>query len=230
MGLSGRMSQGGPAQCAWRPVPGRAGEPQPFPVHGPRPAGVHRDVTVVIARLGGSHPHRLVPAVHAGDRVGVDAGRSGSGGRRCRSTRSAECLGRWMRTVHDRCSAFHRPSVIALWLEIDGGHHAAALARLAFQPPAPHVMAAGDHPGPDPFGDPALATKWPISVSTRTRSPVRAMPSRPASLGWIQTGLVWASRRATWRWPSGCGSGWAAGTWTAALAGRLPAGPGARGS
>src|ERR1017187_4950321 len=32
-----------------------------------------------------------------------------------------------------------------------------------------------------------------MAVSTRTRSPVRAMPSRPASPGWIQTGLVCAS-------------------------------------
>ena len=37
----------------------------------------------------------------------------------------------------------------------------------------------------------AFTTKWPMRVSTRTRSPV-ASPSVAASLGWIQSGLVCA--------------------------------------
>ena len=48
-------------------------------------------------------------------------------------------------------------------------------------------------PGRMPSVTQAFATKWPISVSTRTRSPVRPTPSRAASVGWIQSGLVCAS-------------------------------------
>ena len=48
-------------------------------------------------------------------------------------------------------------------------------------------------PGRIPSVIQAFATKWPISVSTRTRSPVRPTPNRAASAGWIQTGSVCAS-------------------------------------
>ena len=41
---------GRPAQRAWRPVPGGAGEPQPFLVDGACLAGVDRDVPVAITR------------------------------------------------------------------------------------------------------------------------------------------------------------------------------------
>ena len=46
-------------------------------------------------------------------------------------------------------------------------------------------------PGRMPSVTQALTTKWPISVSTRTRSPV-STPSWAASVGWIHSGLVWA--------------------------------------
>ncbi len=46
-------------------------------------------------------------------------------------------------------------------------------------------------PGRIPSVTHARLTRWPLSVSTRTRSPLRT-PIRAASSGWIQTGLAWA--------------------------------------
>ena len=46
-------------------------------------------------------------------------------------------------------------------------------------------------PGRMPSVTQAFATKWPISVSIRTRSPVPT-PARAASTGAIQSGFVWA--------------------------------------
>ena len=59
---------------------------------------------------------------------------------------------------------------------------------VGIEAPAAHVMRAGDDPGRIPSVTHARLTRWPLSVSTRTRSPLRT-PIRAASSGWIQTGL-----------------------------------------
>src|SRR6202044_782560 len=55
-----------------RDVAGRAGLRHPLLVDVPRLAGVDRDVAVRVAGRGGADADGLVPAVHAGDGVGVD--------------------------------------------------------------------------------------------------------------------------------------------------------------
>ena len=62
----------GPASLVGRESERRAGHLHPAPVHIGGLRGIDGDVAAGVAGLGTGHPHRLMPAVLAGDRIGVD--------------------------------------------------------------------------------------------------------------------------------------------------------------
>ncbi len=126
-----------------------------------------RSVAVGVERLADAN--RLVPAVGARDRIGLD--------------RKRHVL------VHARVRlAPHPPPIASVARQLGDGRRP---AWSAVELPAAHVVRAGRHARVDPLGDQALATKCPISVSTRAKSPART-PTRSASDGCSHSGLAWA--------------------------------------
>ena len=119
------------------------------------------------------------------------------------------------------------PSRPASRSQVDGGHHAAGAAWPAVEFPAAHVVAAGDDAGPDALGEPRFRDEVadlgldPDQVAGAARSRAARRRAGGSTPGWCAR-----ARRATWSSPSGCGSGWAAGRWTAAPAGQRPASTG----
>jgi hypothetical protein len=169
---------------------GAPGLGQPGPVDLPRAVGVDHDVA---GRSPGSAVGPARPgASSACPRSGRGAPRrSCSGGRRRRSTRSG-------RVGVGRSRTGRRPRS-ASWPSGCRRRSSATVAMLsrwavlvALQPPAAHVVAAGDHPGPDPLGDPGLDHEV-ADLGLDPHEVARARPRRAAWEGWIQSGLAWAS-------------------------------------
>src|SRR5271170_7840817 len=132
-----------------------AGELHPALVDLAGPGGVDGNVAVAVAGFGGADVHGLVPAVHAGNGIGmhgkgevlVDSGVGppDPGG-----------VGVLGVVGPDVTSGVHGPACLAV-LQVDRGHHAArADVLMAGELPAAHVMRASDHAGPDTLGDPGL--------------------------------------------------------------------------
>src|SRR6266511_1012887 len=99
---------------------------------------------------------------------------------------SAEAYGRTPdRRVIAHCSPVFARSTVAMTCPAPSWRSPASFQR-------PMWWLQATTPGRMPSVTQVLTTKYPIAVSTRTRSPAPT-PSRPASYGWIHSGLVWAS-------------------------------------
>ena len=229
-GLERADQPGWPAQPVRRPGAGRDGRVAASPG---RPGGPWR--CRPRCRRAGRRARPGVPAPPGASSACPRSGRggrrrSGSGGRRCRSTRSAGCPGR-PTAYGPRRGAAASASLIVAVLQVDGGHHAAGPARPAVQPPAAHVVAAGDHAGPDALGDPGLGDEV-ADLGLDPHEVAGAGDAEPRGVaGWIQTGLVCASSSShlafadrVWIWVGQPERG------QQRPAGRPPARPGARGS
>ena len=103
----------------------------------------------------------------------------------------------------------HCPGAVPL--QIDERGRPALAAGVLGQPPAPEVMRAGHHARPDGLGHPhpvdevADAGGDLQEVAGADAEPRRVLGMQPERVACAR------SRRATWRCPSACGSGWAAG-------------------